>query len=172
MRKHAYLPGGALVAALAASLIGCGSHPSLAPRVVPAAAPAAQSAHAPTLSHAITRHAVKGAASLAGISAYGHIGTYFTTFQGGGIRFTAEVANPTNVPVGYHWDSNSWSWGDNNEKTFDFSAQSWGGYEVTCTLLDASGNTLDSKTVQVEVFDTPSPPPIPPIPPIPPHAAH
>lgn len=106
-------------------------------------------------------------ASLTGISGDGQPGMWFSTFEGGGITFQAQVVNPDNQPLRYHWDTNGGAWGPSDQASFEFNAMMWGTYQVSCTLSDAAGNALGTQSVTVEVFNNPSPPPIP-NPPIPP----
>lgn len=92
--------------------------------------------------------------------------------RGAAWELKALVSNPTNQPLTYHWDTNGGGWSDVTQPEFEFVSEMWGDYQATCTIQDATGKALDSKSVNIDVMNIPTPPPFPPGPPIPPGPHH
>lgn len=100
------------------------------------------------------------------ISGNGVVRDHFSTWENMTIKFKAQASDAT-APLTYKWETDGFIWGkkDAAEVTWDGPWHGW--YSVTCTVTDAAGAKA-SKTVDVNVFAIPTPPPIP-NPPIPPH---
>ena len=100
------------------------------------------------------------------ISGNGVVKDRFSTWENMTIKFKAKATDSA-APLAYKWETDGYIWGkkDVAEVTWDGPWRGW--YSVTCTVTDGAGNK-GSKTVDVNVFSIPTPPPIP-HPPIPPH---
>jgi hypothetical protein len=99
-----------------------------------------------------------GAPVLSGIAFQGRLGESFLGETSQPMVLDAVIDNPTGVRVSYRWTTDGEYLGQPDKSFYHFIGFRVGSFTVTCTLLDAAWQPLDSKQVTIALKRATLPP--------------